>query len=184
MRQPAKLVVVGLAIAVWGCASTSAERGLALYSGAQAPPEQVATLDGPIATVDGRDVSDKGSLFELRPGCHVITTKTDFVERNVRINIGGIMSHHPRETFVLTMQGGVSYLIMNRTQELDGMSARPWLIARATDPAGVTRDLEPTNDPDAIAACQPSPEKKPGEPGPAEAPAVAPPTATLTPPSP
>ena len=75
--------LVGLTLVATGCGSAGAERGFALYPGPRAAADQVATIDGPIATIDGQDVSSHGSTFEVRAGCHVVTTKTDFVEHDV-----------------------------------------------------------------------------------------------------
>ena len=54
-------------------------RGVPLYDLPTRPkPDQVATLGGYVAAVDGRDVSKMGGAFELLPGCHVVTTPTNF----------------------------------------------------------------------------------------------------------
>src|ERR1039457_5937450 len=34
---------------------------------------KIARLTGPVATVDGVDVTDKVMTFDLLPGCHVVT---------------------------------------------------------------------------------------------------------------
>lgn len=44
----------------------------ALYQGDVRPVEQLAHLQGPVAKVDGIDVSVFGSSFALLPGCHVV----------------------------------------------------------------------------------------------------------------
>jgi hypothetical protein len=146
-------VVLTLAAALSACGVAGAERGFPLYAGAQTSIDQVATLSGPIGTVDGRDVADKGSSFELRAGCHVVTTKTDFFDHDATINIGATMGHHPSLTFAVPMKAGSSYVIEHHTQGLDGFSARPWLTARELDRSGTARDFEPTQDQVAIAAC-------------------------------
>jgi hypothetical protein len=147
-------LLVAFVAAVGGCGAVGAERGFPLYPGPRAGIDQVATLSGPIGTVDGQDVADKGSsTFELRVGCHVVTTKTDFFDHDVTINIGGMMGHHPALTFAIPMRSGFSYVIEHRTQGLDGASARPWLTARELDRSGAAHDLDPTQDAAAIAAC-------------------------------
>jgi hypothetical protein len=150
---PPPLFLVTLAAALSACGVAGGERGFPLYDGARAGVDQVATLSGPIATVDGRDVADKGSSFELRPGCHVVATKTDFFDHDATINIGATMGHHPSLTFVVPMKAGLSYVIEHRTLELEGMSARAWLTARELDRSGAAHDLAPTQDQVAIAAC-------------------------------
>jgi hypothetical protein len=47
-----------------------------LYEGDARPAAEVATLSGPIAKVDGVDVSHVGSLFALLPGCHIVELPT------------------------------------------------------------------------------------------------------------
>ena len=130
-----------------------AERGFPLYAGPRADADQVATLKGPIKSVDGRDVADNGSIFELPVGCHVVTTKTEFLDHDATINIGEMMGHHPSLTFAVPMRPGFNYVIEHRTQGLDGVSGRAWMTARELDRSGAARDLEPTQDPAGIAGC-------------------------------
>jgi hypothetical protein len=47
-----------------------------LYEGDVRPAAEVATLSGPIAKVDGVDVSHMGSLFAILPGCHIVELPT------------------------------------------------------------------------------------------------------------
>ncbi len=157
----APLSVVTLAVALSACGVAGAERGFPLYAGDRAGIDQVATLSGPIGTVDGREVADKGGSFELRAGCHVVTTKTEFLDHDTTINIGAMMGHHPVLTFAVLMKPGFSYVIEHRTQELDGLSARPWMTARELDRSGAAHDLEPTQDQVAIAACLAPPSAQP-----------------------
>ena len=59
----------------WGCGSIGQIRAYPLYANPEQPrqPQTLARLEGPIATVDGREVASKGTAFELLPGCHVVT---------------------------------------------------------------------------------------------------------------
>jgi hypothetical protein len=47
---------------------------LALYPNPESPrpPAEVARLFGPIAAIDGQDVSRQGKSFALLPGCHIV----------------------------------------------------------------------------------------------------------------
>ncbi len=65
------------ASALWGCGSIGQIRAYPLYANPEQPrqPQTLARLEGPIATVDGRDVASKGTVFELLPGCHVVTLR-------------------------------------------------------------------------------------------------------------
>jgi hypothetical protein len=77
------------------------ERGLPLYTAAERPSvDQVATLAGYVATVDGRDVSALGTVFELLPGCHFVETPTQW---GGQTRSGGISATTGRRTFVVPM---------------------------------------------------------------------------------
>jgi hypothetical protein len=83
-----------------GCIVGS-ERGLPLYTAAERPSvDQVATLAGYVATVDGRDVSALGTVFELLPGCHFVETPTQW---GGQTRSGGISATTGRRTFVVPM---------------------------------------------------------------------------------
>src|ERR1017187_308401 len=58
-----------------GCGSIGQIRAYPLYANPEQPRplQTLARLEGPIATVDGREVASKGTVFELLPGCHVVT---------------------------------------------------------------------------------------------------------------
>ena len=79
-----------------------------LYPGPARSAAEVARLSGPIATVDGADVSSLGGTFTLLPGCHV-------VELQKRIGEGtasGAWSTELRHaTYAFRMKAGSSYEI-------------------------------------------------------------------------
>lgn len=68
-------MVVTLTIAVATCRHFQYEAH-PLYEGEPRPTADVAKLSGPVAKVDGMDVSHLGSLFALLPGCHVVELPT------------------------------------------------------------------------------------------------------------
>ncbi|HXT99458.1 MAG TPA: hypothetical protein VN903_00610 [Polyangia bacterium] len=49
-------------------------------------PSAVARLDGPIGSVDGKDVKGEGKSFALAPGCHVVM----LAQKTGQINNGGV----------------------------------------------------------------------------------------------
>ena len=63
------IVSFGLLLAVGGCL-TEEQHAYPLYPGVERPHDRVGILMGPIAEVDGRDISGKGKSFALLPGCH------------------------------------------------------------------------------------------------------------------
>jgi hypothetical protein len=58
-----------------GCIKTQT-RGVPLYPQTEPLPDvsRVALLSGYVRSVDGQNVSARGSVFELLPGCHVVRT--------------------------------------------------------------------------------------------------------------
>jgi hypothetical protein len=57
---------------VAGCITHTAANAYPLYPDPETPRsnDEIGILNGPIAVVDGRDVSDHGRTFALAPGCH------------------------------------------------------------------------------------------------------------------
>jgi hypothetical protein len=89
-----------------------------LYEGDVRPAAEVAKLSGPIAKVDGVDVSHMGSLFALLPGCHIVELPTQLGEGTTSgawsVNIGHV-------SYALAMKAGHFYVI--NTELLPGSSA-------------------------------------------------------------
>jgi hypothetical protein len=146
--------LIAVLVASLGCGVAGAKRGVPLYSGARGAVDQVASLYGPIATVDGQDVSSQGDAFELRVGCHVVTTKTQYLEHDLALNTGATLGAEPTLTFAIQMRPGFSYAFEHRTQDIDGVTGRGWMTARELDRAGKARGLQPTQDAATIAACR------------------------------
>jgi len=73
IRQPAMktpcIVSFALLLAISGCL-TEEQHAYPLYQGVERPHDRVGILMGPIAEVDGKDISGKGKSFALLPGCH------------------------------------------------------------------------------------------------------------------
>lgn len=65
-----------LAVTILGCIAGEG-RGYPLYPTTDAgpmAPSRVARLAGYVRFVDGVDVSEHGTTFELLPGCHLVGT--------------------------------------------------------------------------------------------------------------
>lgn len=79
-----------------------------LYAGPVRPTAEVARLSGPIATVDGVDVSSVGTSFSLLPGCHVVELRRKIGEGST----SGAWSTELRYTrYAFRMRAGSSYEI-------------------------------------------------------------------------
>ena len=99
--------IAGL-VALVGCVGHV--RSYPLYPNPQARREagKVARLTGIVATVDGVDVASHGDIFDLAPGCHLVTL--------VR-SIGQGGEHEPwsvdvpRLVFAFKMTGGHAFVI-------------------------------------------------------------------------
>jgi hypothetical protein len=89
-----------------------------LYEGDARPAAEVAKLSGPIAKVDGVDVSHAGSLFALLPGCHIVELPTRIGEGTASgawsVKLGHV-------SYAFAMKAGRLYVI--DTELLPGNSA-------------------------------------------------------------
>jgi len=100
-----RILSIGLLLAVGGCL-TQSHQAYPLYPGSE-PDDEVGILMGPIAAVDGRDVSDKGKSFALLPGCHSfrLVRTTGHVDNTG----GGYVTTLPQATFEILVQRGHYY---------------------------------------------------------------------------
>jgi hypothetical protein len=92
-----------------------------LYPNAEVrrPPEQVARLFGPIASVDGRDVSRLGKSFSVLPGCHVVQLLDKVGQINTS-NGGGYVGVTGGAVFALRMRANFTYEIDVQVQDVTG----------------------------------------------------------------
>lgn len=128
-------VVLGVALLA-GC-GLQATRGYPLYQkGADGPgPDRVATLNGPIQTVDGQDVSRKGQTFELLPGCHVVTLQRNIGEGSAN---GAWAANLPALTVAFQMKPAHRYAISSEMGDSSGPVGRVTIFARERAPDGAT----------------------------------------------
>lgn len=125
-----------------------------LYPGNRLGSDQVATLGGYVAWVDGRDVSALGGAFELLPGCHVVTTPTHW---GGMTSSGGRSATTGAVTFAVLMQAGYHYLVVS-TAESTGPRFHTRTQVDETDPAGNTaRSFERVKTAAEIEACRQAP---------------------------
>lgn len=146
---------VGLAFAfAISCAPAPLGPGYPLYPDPQSrrPDASVARLVGPIGSVDGRDVSDQGDVFDILPGCHVVQLHGEMARSNGQVTWRGPV---PRFVFALRMKAGRRYVI--RREFVTGMSSttgRVVVIAQEEDSAGATTPLSPIQSRDDVRACK------------------------------
>jgi hypothetical protein len=92
------------------------------------PPAEIARLFGPIAAVDGQDVSRLGKSFALLPGCHIVRL-ADKVGEISTSNGGGFVGS-TGAIFALRMKASHAYEIEIQLQQMTGpvgqMTIRAW----------------------------------------------------------
>jgi hypothetical protein len=142
---------VGL-LAGAGCITTDAP-AVPLYDAGNRPgPDQVATLGGYVAWVDGRDVTKLGGAFELLPGCHIVTTPTRFGGDNTT---GAISATTGALTFAVSMVAGRHYLIVLGDDLNGAPTGRVTVRLNEMDAAGeAVRAIGPANSSEEIEACR------------------------------
>jgi hypothetical protein len=130
-----------------------AARGFPLYSkvGDGPGPDRVATLYGPIQTVDGQDVSRKGQTFELLPGCHVVTLQRNIGEGSAN---GAWAANLPRLTVAFEMKAAHAYVIRSDMGETSGPVSRVTIVAREKAPDGSTVRIPFARSEDDVSNCR------------------------------
>jgi hypothetical protein len=123
-----------LAASAVGCHSVG-KSGYPLYPPTAVPPapNQVATLMGPINSVDDVNVSAKGRTFQLLPGCHIVTLERNIGEGG---DNGAFAANLPRITYAFEMKPGHLYKISTDVEIGSGSVGRMWINARETGPDG------------------------------------------------
>jgi hypothetical protein len=92
-----------------GCI-TGTGNARALYPGAPRPAGELARLSGPIAAVDGQDVSKYGRSFALLPGCHVVQLAAKTGETSSSGG-GGYVTNLPSAVYAFRMRAEHVYEI-------------------------------------------------------------------------
>jgi len=129
--------LVLLAAGAAACATIGPAKGYPLYAkvGAGPGPDKVAMLYGPIATVDGNVVADKGMTFELLPGCHVVTLQRNVGQGN---DNGAWAANLPRITYAFEMKPAHGYSIRAEMEDTSGPVGRVMIVARERAPGGAS----------------------------------------------
>ena len=97
-------------LAASACFPTRASAPYPLYSPADHPPpaEKIATLAGPVGSVDGQRVGKLGSTFALEAGCHEVTNQLYWGGAD---NVSASIAHLPELHFFVPMRGRTSYVL-------------------------------------------------------------------------
>jgi hypothetical protein len=129
-----------LALATSGCVGQM--RAVPLYPNPQhrLDHNKVATLQGPIGSVDGQNIESMGGVFELLPGCHLVTLRSKIGEGSER----GAWTADLRPTlFVFRMKPGYLYSIDYRFDMGSAGHGPVFITARELDASGATVAVVP-----------------------------------------
>ena len=137
------LVVAAVGVlAAASCGRIGSTPGYPLYpsSGTPLPPEKLARLVGPIASVDGQKVATKGSTFDLLPGCHVVA-----MQHNVGSGTasGAMVATFGNVIFAFAMKPAYLYSIQLDMPETTGPTGWVTVKARERAPTGTAIALYP-----------------------------------------
>ncbi len=141
-----------LLLLVSGCA-IGPTRGKPLYAGERRPLDAVATLRGPVLSVDGKPMSSRERNFELLPGCHVIVSGGSVghgADREAWI------AHLPTTVFALRMQPGATYSVAFDIDPTLGRGpiGTGEILASERDAQGRTRAVAAAASDAEVAECQ------------------------------
>jgi hypothetical protein len=95
--------------------------------------DKVATLYGPIQTVDDQNVSARGRTFELLPGCHVVTLQRNIGEGGAD---GAWAANLPRLVVAFEMKPAHRYTISSTSPDMSAPVGHIRLTASEKAPDG------------------------------------------------
>jgi hypothetical protein len=118
------------------------------------PPAEVARLFGPIAAVDGEDVSRQGKSFALLPGCHIVRMADKVGAINTTAS-SGFVGSTGGVIFALRMKANFAYEIEIQMRETAGPTGQLMIQAweRAADGSSAT-PIAPARSEADVADCQ------------------------------
>jgi hypothetical protein len=147
--------MAGTVAAVAGCIVGGGHAGPhPLYPGERLPAANVATLYGPIATVDGRDVAGSSASFgayELLPGCHVVKLLRSF---GASSSVEAWSVSLPELVYAIRMRAAYAYRIDFEHNDTSSPTSKGALVATEQDPGGATRAFGPATSAETIEACR------------------------------
>jgi hypothetical protein len=141
-----------------GCHPAVDTPGVPLYpNGAttRLPRNQIAQVAGPIAKIDGQDVSEQGGVFDVLPGCHVVVLDTRPSADAYSLSSGMYWSgQYDATIYAFRTKPGARYVIRRDLQTQGSGQGRVVLSAREEEPGGLVTDLFPATSADDIKACK------------------------------
>ena len=147
---------VVLVVTILGCIAGEG-RGYPLYPTTGAgpmDPSRVVRLAGYVRFVDGVDVSEHGTRFELLPGCHLIGTPSRWGSASMS---GGVAVSTGTLTFALPMKAGHQYAVSVETSLAGGGGPTQPAFVRAyeRDASGaVTETFAPASSQSDVQRCR------------------------------
>jgi hypothetical protein len=149
---------LALLLAAAGSGCLGVAHPAALYgNGDHLASDQVATLYGPIASVDGKDVSGKGRTFELLPGCHLVQLLRQVGDSS---NTGSWSAHLPPYLFAIWMRPGRAYVISYQVQSNGGPTGTIYFDAEERDRSGTVRRFGPARGQEDVERCKDGPDAR------------------------
>ena len=113
--KSSRVVSLGLSLAVGACIVKSSAPYPLYPDGNPRPDNQVGILVGPLAVVDGQDVSGRGQTFALLPGCHSFR----WLRTTGEVNAGaGYVTSLPEQTLWISVEPGHSYTFETTLHEV------------------------------------------------------------------
>ncbi len=144
-------VTVAVSSISLGCVGGQ-QTAVALYAGTPAPREQVARLSGYVRYVDDVDVSERGSVFDVLPGCHLVGTPESW-SRGEALQ-GSIAWNTGRIVFALVMRPAHHYVIEVDAKRGSGPTGRGQVKAVERDSSGtITGTFGPAQDEEDVRRC-------------------------------
>ena len=111
-----------------------------------------ATLQGPIAKVDGEYAPNNGRAFEVKPGCHVVRSNTSAAVENPDVKISIEME---AVDFAVVVQPGRHYVLERKFLDTSGPTGRFTIHVREEDASGhVLQLIPPTRDEALLEGCR------------------------------
>ena len=114
--------------------------------------DEVASITGPIAFIDERPVSSRGTVFQVLPGCHVVRLLDRIGEMNAE-GTAGWSAHLPPLVFLFRTRGGFSYGIDVRGRSGSGLYGELSVAASERAPDGTITAVPPSRDAGEVQAC-------------------------------
>jgi len=105
-----RTILAALPLVLSSCAGFGQPRAFAFYPNPEYPRDRatLAQLQGQIATIDGVDVEPYGTVFEVLPGCHVVSLRRKVGEGNLS---GAWTADLGPRFYAFRMQSGYLYTI-------------------------------------------------------------------------